>query len=234
MKILAIIPARGGSKGVIKKNIRELLGRPLIAYTIEAAKQSALLDRIIVSTDDTEIASVSEGLMCEVMMRPATLSTDETPTLDVLQHVVRNLKVNEGYVPDAVMTLQPTSPLRTADHIDEAVSLFMSDSLADSLVSCIDVPHIYHPLSIMKKDASGYLQSYSDQAQPTRRQDKERVYARNGAAIYITRTERLNEYVFGGRIIPYQMPENLSLDIDNEADIVLAERALKSKSQDTL
>jgi CMP-N-acetylneuraminic acid synthetase len=227
MKILAIIPARGCSKGVIKKNIRELLGRPLIAYTIEAAKQSALLDRIIVSTDDAEIAAVSERLMCEVMMRPATLAMDETPTLNVLQHVIRNLKANEDYAPDAVMTLQPTSPLRTSKHIDEAATLFSNTVGADSLVSCINVPHNFHPLSVMKKDKRGFLQPFFDVDAPLRRQDKETVLARNGAAIYITRTKCLKNFVFGGSLLAYMMDEDSSVDLDTLEDFIKAERLLK-------
>src|ERR1700754_4353235 len=118
MKLLAIIPARGGSKGVPRKNIRPLAGRPLIAYSIVAAQQSKAVDRLLVSTDDAEIADVSRTLGAEVHLRPAALAMDDTPTRDVLEWVVTELAA-EGYGCDAVLTLQPTSPARTSKHIDE-------------------------------------------------------------------------------------------------------------------
>jgi CMP-N,N'-diacetyllegionaminic acid synthase len=229
MKILGVIPARGGSKGIPRKNIALLRGRPLIAYTIDAALAATSLERIIVSTDDVEIAAVSRGLGAEVLMRPAELAMDETSTVSVLQHVVAEL-VGTGYRPDAVMTLQPTSPLRTSTHIDEAARAFTNDPLADSLVSCIEVPHVFHPHSVMRLTAEGTLVPFLDLPQPGRRQDKELVFARNGAAIYITRTARLGEFIFGGRLIPYMMPEAASIDIDIPPDLAIAERLLAEQS----
>jgi CMP-N-acetylneuraminic acid synthetase len=229
MRILAIIPARGGSKGVPRKNIRPLAGRPLIAYSIAAAQAAQRLDRLVVSTDDAEIAEVSGSLGAELRMRPASLAADDTPTRQVLQHVVEEL-ARDGYRPDAVMTLQPTSPLRTARHIDEAAALFEAHPAADSLVSCIDVPHIFHPRSVMRKDAAGYLVPYLDDRQPTRRQDKEPVFARNGAAVYITRTARLGDYVFGGRLLAFMMDAASSIDIDTLEDFEAAERILQSRT----
>lgn len=227
MRILAIIPARGGSKGVPRKNIRPLAGKPLIAWTIGAALAAESLDRVVVSTEDEEIAAVSRELGAEVPFpRPAELATDTASTLDVLRHVVAELERREGYRPDAVMTLQPTSPLRTARHIDEAATLFSADGQADSLVSFVQVPHIFHPRSVMKRDAQGYMVPYLDDPQPTRRQDKEPVFARNGAAIYITRTSCLDRFVFGGRLLAYMMDEAHSLDIDTEADLEQAETRL--------
>lgn len=229
MRILAIIPARGGSKGVPGKNLRPLRGRPLISYSIVAALEAKSIDRVIVSTDDNEIAEVSRGLGAEVRMRPAVLAADDTPTRDVLEHVVAEL-AQEEYRPDAVLTLQPTSPLRTARHIDEAIALFVSDPVADSLVSCIAVPHIFHPRSIMRQDAVGYLTPFLDEQQPFRRQDKEQVFARNGAAIYITRTGRLKDFVFGGKLLAYMMDADASIDIDTLDDFSVAERLLQARA----
>jgi CMP-N,N'-diacetyllegionaminic acid synthase len=228
MKILAVIPARGGSKGIPRKNIALLQGRPLIAFTIDAARAANSLDRIIVSTDDDEIAAVSDGLGVEVVRRPAELAGDEASTLLVLQHMLAEL-TKTGYRPDAVMTLQPTSPLRTSRHIDEAVQVFANDASADSLVSCIEVPHVFHPHSVMRRTVEGYLVPFLDLPQPNRRQDKEPVFARNGAAIYITRTERLGEFIFGGRLMPYMMPEMASIDIDSLADLAAAESILAER-----
>lgn len=231
MRILAVIPARGGSKGVPRKNIRPLAGRPLIGWTIAAAHAATALDRIVVSTEDDEIARVSRDLGAEVpFLRPPELAADESSTLDVLRHVVAELERRDGYRPDAVMTLQPTSPLRTARHIDEAAALFTADPEADSLVSFIEVPHVFHPRSVMKRDAAGYMVPYLDAPQPTRRQDKDPVFARNGAAIYITRTDCLDRFVFGGRLLAYMMDEAGSLDIDTEADLAMAEAALAAGS----
>ena len=181
------------------------------------------------STDDDEIADVSRSLGVEVRMRPAKLAQDDTPTLAVLQHVVAELAA-EGYRPDAVLTLQPTSPLRTARHIDEAAALFASSQPgADSLVSCVEVPHVFHPLSVMRQTAEGFLEPYLSSAPPHRRQEKPTVYARNGAAIYITKTGCLAEYVFGGRLLPYPMDVESSTDIDTPDDLATAERLLKAQ-----
>lgn len=226
--MLAVIPARGGSKGIPRKNIVLLRGRPLIAYTIDAARAATSLDRIVVSTDDDEIAAVSDDLGAEVMRRPAELAGDEASTLSVLQHMVAEL-ANTGYLPDAVMTLQPTSPLRTSRHIDEAARAFASDASVDSLVSCIEVPHVFHPHSVMRRTVEGYLVPFLDLPQPSRRQDKEPVFARNGAAIYITRTERLSDFIFGGRLMAYMMSEAASVDIDSLADLAAAESMLAER-----
>jgi len=231
MSIVAVIPARGGSKGIPRKNIVPLAGKPLIAWTIEAALGAASLDRVVVSTEDAEIAALARAVGAEApFMRPNDLARDDSSTLAVLQHTVAELAAREDYRPDAVMTLQPTSPLRTAGHIDDAVTAFRADADADSLVSCIEVPHIFHPLSVMKRDANGYLVPYLDTPQPNRRQDKPTVFARNGAAIYITRTDRLDGYVFGGKLIAFAMDEDSSLDIDGAADIARAERLLQTRS----
>jgi CMP-N,N'-diacetyllegionaminic acid synthase len=228
VRLLAIIPARGGSKGIPRKNIHPLCGRPLIAYSIDAARGSHAVDRTVVSTDDDEIAAVSRSLGAEARMRPAALAQDDTPTRAVLAHVVAEL-AGEAYQPEAVLTLQPTSPLRTAQHIDAAAALFAANPRADSLVSCIEVPHVFHPLSVMRRTAEGYLEPFLPEPQPHRRQDKETVFARNGAAIYITRMPRLAEYVFGGRLIPFLMDAESSVDIDTLEDLRVAERLLKAR-----
>ncbi len=228
MRLLAVIPARGGSKGIPRKNLYPLSGKPLIGWTIAAARAAKSLDRIVVSTDDEEIAAVARRLGVEAMMRPVELAQDRSPTLPVLQHVVAVL-AEAGYHPDAVMTLQPTSPLRTAQHIDEAAALFAADSQADSLVSTIAVPHIFHPLSVMRRDTAGYLVPFLHGDMPLRRQDKQDVVARNGAAIYITRINRISDYVFGGRLIGYDMPLECSVDIDGLQDMIEAERRLQLK-----
>ncbi|WP_170958923.1 acylneuraminate cytidylyltransferase family protein [Magnetospirillum sp. 15-1] len=230
VNLLAIIPARGGSKGVPRKNIRMVGGKPLLAWSIEAARASRAVSRVVVSTDDAEIAEIARQYGAEVLMRPAGLAADDSPTLAVLRHVTAHLAEAEGWRADAILTLQPTSPLRTARHIDEAWALFAADATADSLVSCIAVPHIFHPRSVMRRNRDGYLEPYLADLQPTRRQDKEAVFARNGAALYITRADRLDSYVFGGRLLCYMMEEADSVDIDTEDDLRRADALLNARA----
>jgi len=225
MNILAVIPARGGSKGIPNKNIALLGGRPLISYTINAAREAKSVERLVVSTDDERIANISASFGAEVIIRPFELAADNSPTLPVIQHAVAQL-ARLNYSAAAVMTLQPTSPLRTSRHIDEAARLFCSDPNADSLVSCIDVPHIFHPRSVMRKNKDGYLEQYLQQEIITRRQDKDHVLARNGAAIYITRASKIDQYIFGGRLLPFTMTPEDSIDIDSMNDIHEAEYIL--------
>ena len=215
MKILGIIPARGGSKGITGKNIKLLNGKHLIAYTIEAALASNL-DKVIVSTECSEIANISIGYGAEIIMRPMHLAEDKSPTLPVLQDAVSRL--NDKY--EAVMTLQPTSPFRTIEDINNSIEIFQSDKEADSLVSVVKVPHNYMPQKIMEYDGK-YLLGNSD---VNRRQDVPTSYARNGAAISITKTKRLNEYIFGGNTLPYFMNKLNSIDIDDMEDWKIAER----------
>lgn len=223
--ILAVVPARGGSKGIPRKNLAPVAGKPLIAWTIEAAKAARGVDRLAVSTDDPEIAAVARALGAEIVMRPAELAGDDAPTLPALRHAFEAL----GGGADAVLTLQPTSPLRRAAHIEAALAAFAADPAADSLVSTVEVPHVYHPRSVMKHDARGYLVPYLDAAQPHRRQDKEPVFARNGAAIYVTRASRLAEYVFGGRLIGFPMDAESSLDVDTPEDLARADAILRAR-----
>lgn len=220
MKILGIIPARGGSKGIPKKNIKLLNGKPLIAYTIEAGLKSNL-NKLVVSTDCNEIAAISKEYGCEVIMRPVNLAKDETPTLPVLQDVVE--KIDEIF--DSVMTLQPTSPLRNYKHINEAISLYKKDKDADSLVSVVEVMHSFMPNKLMSFNGK-YL---SGNKEIFRRQESQVMYARNGAAIYITRIKNLKEFIFGGKIIPYFMKKTVSFDLDDKEDWEIVECQIKNR-----
>lgn len=228
MRFLAVIPARGGSKTIPRKNIRDLAGLPLIAYSIKAGKAATSVDRLVVSTEDDEIAAVARRYGADVIRRPESLAQDDTPTQPVIEHAVTCL-AEEGYSPDAVLTLQPTSPLRTARHIDEATALFAADPSADSLVSCVRIPHIFHPVSAMKRTDDGSLVPFLPGPVITRRQEKEPVFARNGAAVYITRIDRVCDFVFGGRLLGYEMSPADSIDIDDEDDWRDAERRLKER-----
>lgn len=218
MKILGVIPARGGSKGIINKNIKELGGKPLVAYSIEAALYSNLSD-VVVSTDCLKICEISKMFGSQVIMRPSSLALDETPTLPVIQDVVQSLE--EKY--DAVMTLQPTSPLRTVENINESIQIFCDDEEADSLVSVVQIDHNFMPEKLMHMEGK-YLNGSNV---VKRRQEMAKLYARNGAAIYITKTEKLNKYIFGGKILPYFMRKLNSFDIDDLEDWAIVEKLLQ-------
>jgi len=215
MKILGVIPARGGSNEIPRKNIKLLNGKPLIVYTIESALASNL-DKVVVSTDCKEIARISKDHGAIVVMRPDELAQDSSPTIVAIQDVI--LKISNKY--NAVMTLQPTSPLRTEKHINEAIDLFKNDKSADSLVSIVKVPHNFMPEKLMTLNGK-YLTGSGD---VKRRQEILTMYARNGAAIYLTKTEILNDCMFGGKILPYFMSKICSFDIDDMEDWEIVER----------
>lgn len=224
-RVLGIIPARGGSKGVPRKNIREVAGKPLIAYSIMAAQSSRLLTRCIVSTDDTETAEISAALGCEVMDRPAELAQDDTPTVSVVKHIFERLE-SEDELFDYGLVLQPTSPLRTGLDIDSALqALFQSD--ADSIVSVYQVSD-HHPARMYKLN-NGLLTPLDEKFASARRQELPPIYHRNGA-IYAFRRSLLDKNtLLGDRILPYIMEEDRSLNIDTEYDLVLADFVLSRK-----
>jgi CMP-N,N'-diacetyllegionaminic acid synthase len=221
MKFLGVIPARGGSKGIPGKNTKLLCGKPLIVYSIEAGLASKI-DRLIVSTDSVEIAEISESHGAEIVMRPSSLAQDDTPTVDVLKDVVR--RIPERY--DAVVTLQPTSPLRTHEDINNCLKLFIDDQMADSLVSVVKMPHNFSPGKLMSMKGRYLVGDNS----PKRRQEVATHYARNGAAIYITKLSKLEFYVYGGNILPYLMSKFSSFDIDDMDDWTIVESLIESKN----
>ena len=227
MEVLAVITARGGSKRLPGKNLRELLGKPLIAYTIEAASESKLLTRVILSCDDDEIIAASKQYGAEVpFKRPAELARDEALSVDVVVHAVKFLEKEEDYSPDIVVLLQPTSPLRTAGDIDNAVQIHI-ESGADSVVSVVKDEH-RHPLQA-KKIEHGVLRDYClEEEGEGRKQDLPPVYFRNGAFYSVKREVLVNEHSLYGRVTrPYIMPLERSVDVDTEIDIKLAELYLR-------
>ncbi len=232
MSIVAVIPARGGSKGIPRKNLVRIAGRPLIAYAIEAARNAASVDRVLVSTDDSEIANVAGGLGAEVpFLRPAELADDTAPMLGVLRHALAWLE-SQGVAVEALVLLQPTSPLRMGRHVEEAIALFRSAS-ASSVVSVVEVPHQFNPVSVMKLSVQGTLAPFlGDQALVTRRQDKPKAYARNGPAVLVCHPQTLRSgELYGASCRPYVMSEDDSLDIDTPRDLQLAEQALLDRSR---
>ena len=224
MDVLGLIPARGGSKGIPGKNITPLAGKPLLAYTCEAALGSRRLSRVLLNTDDSQIAEVGKQLGVEVpFLRPEHLAQDDTPILPVIQQTLEWLATYDGYVPEAIMLLQPTSPLRRSKHIDTAIDIFNQEN-ADTLVSVIEVPHQFNPVSVMKLTEGGRLEPYKKGPMIFRRQDKPNVFARNGPAVLVIRREVIErDQLYGERVFPYIMGRIESLDIDDEIDLKIAE-----------
>jgi CMP-N,N'-diacetyllegionaminic acid synthase len=225
MKYLGVIPARGGSKEVPGKNRRTLAGRPLLAYTADAARESRRLSRLIVSTDDPVIREVALGLRLEVpFVRPKELAQDDTLMLPVLQHAVRTM-AGQGFAADAVVLLQPTSPLRRGEHIDRAIDLLESTG-AESVVTVVEVPHQFNPASVMRLDGER-LKPFIDGPLILRRQDKPRAFARNGPAVLVVRTSVLERgSLYGDDCRPLVMSAEESVDVDTAADFELLERLL--------
>lgn len=232
MKVLGVITARGGSKGLPGKNLKLLAGKPLIAYSVEAARDSGAIDRLILSTDDPAIAEAGRRLDCEVpFLRPAELARDQTPHLPVIQHAVQWMADHQGYHPDAVLTLQPTSPLRRADDIRAAVDL-LDRTGADSVLSVSPVSAHAHPMRMLRVDESGaatlFVTGEPVRRRINRRQDLPPAFLMNGA-IYLCRTTVLfgaDPSLYGDRVVAYPMPAERGVSIDDLTDWMEAERAL--------
>lgn len=222
--VLGLIPARGGSKTVVRKNIRLLGGKPLLVYSIEAARSSRWLSKLVVSTEDAEIARVAEAAGCEVIGRPADLARDETPMLPVIQHTVAQVE-RMGLCVDAVALLQPTVPFRVAEDIDGAIEKLIQTH-ADSVVSMCRV-YDFHPVR-MKRIVDDQILPYCEpEVEGTRRQDLPPAYHRNGA-VYVMRRDVVMRQgsIFGKVSRPYVMPPERSLNIDEELDLTVAEALL--------
>ena len=226
MKVIAIIPARGGSKGIEKKNIVNLAGKPLIAHTIEEALKSKKIDKIIVSTEDDEIAKISRNLGVEVQKRPIELAKDDTPTIDVVFYGLKQLKVEKNHS-IIIILLQPTSPLRTVKDIDESLELFLNSN-CESLIS---VSEVRHPPQWSLKIENGLLQPlFRKENLFKMKQELEKSYMPNGA-IFIATKKILEKYktYYCKKIIPYIMPTDRSIDIDDDFDLKLANFLIKNK-----
>jgi CMP-N,N'-diacetyllegionaminic acid synthase len=220
-KLLAVIPARGGSKRLPRKNILDLAGKPLIAWTIEAALGSKYIDRVIVSTDDKEIATISKKYGADVpFMRPSELATDEAKSVDVVLHLLEKLKkIREKY--DYIILLQPTSPLRTTQNIDDSVELLQARK-SDAVISVCKVEHSPLWCNLIPDDD---LSNFLDHSILNKRsQDLEQYYRLNGA-IYLCNAEKLKEekaFFLKNRCSAYKMNRESSVDIDSRMDFLYA------------
>ena len=224
-RILAIIPARGGSKGIPHKNITNLCGKPLIAYTIEAAKQSEYIDTVIVSTDDVDIQRISEEYGASVpFLRDAKIASDEATTISVIVDAVERLKEKEQIF-DAVVLLQPTSPLRTTEEIDVAIDVFFQNEMKG--VVSVNVAEV-SPF-LLRTIKGSQLQRIISENSTIRRQDMPTYYEVNGA-IYINAISDIKESLsFNDNPIPYIMSCERSVDIDTWDDLEKAKYYLNNK-----
>lgn len=231
--VLGIVPARGGSKGVPRKNIRPMLGRPLIAYTIAAALQARSIDRVVVSTDDAEIAAVARCCGAEVpFLRPAEFSTDTASSLSVVRHAISWLAINEQYRPEAVVILPPTSPLRTVEDIDGTVELFRN-SYRDSAVTVVPVQD--HPFFIFSRSEHGEMEELIRMDEkPLRRQELPEFFTHSQAVI-VSRTDYLDrcgdkDPIFNFRSLAgYPVDRDNAMDIDTPSDFGLVEARLEKR-----
>jgi CMP-N-acetylneuraminic acid synthetase len=220
-RILGIITARGGSKGVPNKNIADLEGKPLIAYTIDAATQSTLLTRCIVSTEDESIAEVAISHGAEApFMRPQELALDTSTSIEVVQHAVNWMKEN-GEEYDYVMILQPTSPLRTAEDIDKSIKKIV-DTNADSVMGMVEIQDFsIQKIKFIEDDVIQPLFT-KEGTQSAQRDETPNAFKRN-TAIYLTKTELLMQGDLFGKISrPWIMPRERSLDVNDPIDLELA------------
>ncbi len=226
--ILGLIPARGGSKGLPRKNIKPLLGKPLIVWTIEQALSSKYLDRVVVSTDDKEIADISKKYGAEVpFMRPKELATDKSKGIDVVLHTINWLKENDNRKQyDLIMLLQPTSPLRKSENIDKATELLFLKE-AKTIVSVCEVD--YHPLWANTLPEDGCMKDFIIQEIMNKNRQELPVFYRLNGAIYLAYCDYIKQCksFMGKETFAYIMPREKSIDIDSEVDLKLAEILIK-------
>lgn len=219
LTVLGLIPARRGSKGVPLKNIKPLCGKPLLEYTAQSALASRLLSRVMLSTEDEEIAEVGRRCGLEVpFLRPSELAGDDTPMLPVVQHAVRWVE-DQGESFDAICLLQPTNPLRRAEDIDACIELFKRSD-ADTVVTVLPVPAEYNPHWVYFQSAEGLLYLSTGEESPiARRQDLPPAFHREGS-VYVTRRSTVidGNSLYGKRVVGYRLDSTSSVNIDTHED----------------
>jgi CMP-N-acetylneuraminic acid synthetase len=225
MRVLGLIPARGGSKGIPGKNVRLLGGRPLLAWTAATALASRRLSRVVLSTDDEGIAAAGRCCGLDVpFLRPAELARDDTPTLPVVRHALETL--DDGF--EAVCLLQPTSPFRRAEDVDACIAMLEEREL-DSVVSVLPVPPEHNPCWVYFEDGAGLLRLATGEEQPIpRRQELPPAFHRDGSVYVIRRDVVMQGSLYGRRLGGYVMPDaGRSVNLDTPADWERAERVVQ-------
>lgn len=232
LKILGLIPARGGSKSIPRKNIKDFAGKPLVAWSIETLKFCGAVDRVVVSTEDEEISYIAKKFGAEVpFMRPRGLAEDSTPTLPVLAHAISWLKDNEGYWPDYVVLLEPTSPGKRPAHVRGVVEMLTSTG-SDSVISVSEVPGVLSPYWQFNLSLEGRVELFTGGSMRDvirRRQDLPTTYYRN-SSIYAFRPELLfapDQSFYGDDVRAYVIDSKYAFDIDTPEDWEFAEWQFK-------
>lgn len=227
MKILGIIPARGGSKSVPRKNVVSVAGKPLLAWTIETAQHSSMVDRVVVSTDDSEIAQVAQRYGAEIVWRPAELSGDTATSESALLHALKHLQVSEEYMPDLIVFLQCTSPLTLGEDVDGTIQVLL-DQCADTALAVTPF-HYFLWQTGLDNDVVGINHNKNIRL---RRQDREPQYMETGA-VYAMRTDGFIQFQhrFFGKTAFYVMPPERCLEIDEPVDFRIAEVLLREREQ---
>ena len=230
--VLAIIPSRGGSKGLPGKNIKELCGKPLIAWSIEQALKSKYIDNVFVSTDSEEIAKIAKESGTNVpFLRPAELAADDSPTSDAILHVLEQLGLmGESY--DYVALLEPTSPLRKPNDIDDAINLIVPNNGADCLVSVGEV-HMEHPMIVKKIDDKGFVAQYiSNITKIHQRQQANKAYFPYGV-IYISKVAEFKKSrtFYTEKTVPYFIERWQNYEIDDQLDFIIVEQIMRIKME---
>lgn len=230
-KMLGIIPARGGSKGIPGKNIRMLGGKPLIYYAVRAARESGLVDRLILTTDSAEIADVGKSLGIEMpFIRPANLAQDDTPMFPVIDHAVQFVE-SRGWQPDIILLLQPTAPLRQPEHIQAAVKI-LTETKCDAVASVVEVPQHYAPDFVLKLE-EGKLKPFLEGGEKvTRRQDTRAAYSRDGTIYAFWRDVFIHKRsIYGDDCRPLVIPRDMSCNLDTMEDWGEVEQKIKDQTQ---
>ncbi|MCK6585158.1 MAG: acylneuraminate cytidylyltransferase family protein [Anaerolineales bacterium] len=231
-KILGIIPARGGSKGIPGKNIRLLGGKPLIYYAAHAARESGLVDRLILTTDSAEIAAVGKGLGIETpFIRPPQLARDDTPMFPVIDHALQFIE-REGWKPEIILLLQPTAPLRKPEHL-QAAARILSETNCDSVVSVVEVPQHYAPDFVLKLE-EGKLRPFLEGGERvTRRQDVRAAYSRDGTVYAFRRDVLIHKLnIYGDDCRPLIIPRDRSCNLDTMEDWDEVEQKIAEQIQE--
>ncbi len=227
--LIAIIPARAGSKGVIGKNKRLVAGKPLIQYTIDAALESKLLRKIVITTDDPDIIYIAHANGVEAVIRPSEHATDRAPVIGAVKHAIDEIETKSGNHFESIVLLQPTSPIRYRGAIDAAIQAFAMAGGAKPLCSvcrCED----NHPAR-MYTITDGLMYSIVPEYATARRQDLPPVYHRNGSIYIVPRCALNNGIIISNPMVPFEMPIEASINIDSEKDILLLEAFLQSRER---
>ncbi len=225
MKIIGIIPARGGSKGIPKKNLVKILDKSLLHYAINSAKRSHYIDKFYVSTDDEEISLAAKELNSSVIERPIELASDTSKSIDVIRHAIDFLEKEQSIYPDILVLIQPTTPFRDSSDIDKAIEIIKKEN-CDSVVSVAQTPSHFNFEWQLKINSNGFLKKIDDSDLSkiiTQRQKLTNTYFRNGA-VYVCKVDVIKKHnnIYGSNSVPYVMSLKKSINIDSFDDLELA------------